>query len=196
MTDLPLKFVAGHPALDFVNTVDWPDPAGERLTRYDRVAAWSEEAGLLAHRAAARLRARASREPRRAAAALARALSSRALLHRLFARRATGTLAPADLRDFNRLLGDLGPRRQLIATGRVQVWAWREEDRHLDAPLWPVLWSAAELLASEEADQIRVCPGEGCGWMFVDRSRNGLRRWCEMRTCGTAEKARRRARSR
>ncbi|HEV2853834.1 MAG TPA: CGNR zinc finger domain-containing protein [Thermoanaerobaculia bacterium] len=31
-----------------------------------------------------------------------------------------------------------------------------------------------------------------CGWMYVDCSRNGLRRWCEMETCGTLEKSRRR----
>jgi predicted RNA-binding Zn ribbon-like protein len=29
--------------------------------------------------------------------------------------------------------------------------------------------------------------------MFVDRSRNGFRRWCQMATCGTEEKTRRRA---
>ncbi len=34
--------------------------------------------------------------------------------------------------------------------------------------------------------------GDDCGWMYVDRSRNGLRRWCQMRTCGTREKSRRR----
>jgi predicted RNA-binding Zn ribbon-like protein len=28
--------------------------------------------------------------------------------------------------------------------------------------------------------------------MYVDRSRNGLRRWCQMETCGTREKSRRR----
>ena len=34
--------------------------------------------------------------------------------------------------------------------------------------------------------------GADCGWMFVDRSRNRLRRWCQMETCGTMEKTRRR----
>jgi predicted RNA-binding Zn ribbon-like protein len=39
---------------------------------------------------------------------------------------------------------------------------------------------------------VRVCDGDDCGWMYVDRSRNGFRRWCQMRTCGTREKTRRR----
>ena len=45
---------------------------------------------------------------------------------------------------------------------------------------------------AEEAERIRVCGGPDCGWVYVDRSRNGLRRWCEMETCGTQEKSRRR----
>jgi predicted RNA-binding Zn ribbon-like protein len=34
-----------------------------------------------------------------------------------------------------------------------------------------------------------------CGWLFVDRSRNGNRRWCDMRTCGSRDKMRRYYRS-
>jgi predicted RNA-binding Zn ribbon-like protein len=38
-----------------------------------------------------------------------------------------------------------------------------------------------------------VCAAPDCGWVYVDRSRNGFRRWCQMETCGTEEKSRRRA---
>jgi predicted RNA-binding Zn ribbon-like protein len=31
----------------------------------------------------------------------------------------------------------------------------------------------------------------GCGWLFVDESRNGSRRWCSMKDCGNRAKARR-----
>ncbi|TIU06903.1 MAG: CGNR zinc finger domain-containing protein, partial [Mesorhizobium sp.] len=30
------------------------------------------------------------------------------------------------------------------------------------------------------------CPR--CGWLFLDTSRGGKRRWCSMRTCGNREK--------
>jgi predicted RNA-binding Zn ribbon-like protein len=56
-----------------------------------------------------------------------------------------------------------------------------------------VLRAAGDLLASDEAARIRECGGEDCGWMYVDRSRNGLRRWCQMEVCGTKEKSRQRA---
>jgi len=60
--------------------------------------------------------------------------------------------------------------------------------------MWPVAWDAFQLLLSPDAERLRVCGGENCGWAYVDRSRNGLRRWCEMETCGTTAKNRRRGR--
>jgi predicted RNA-binding Zn ribbon-like protein len=69
---------------------------------------------------------------------------------------------------------------------------WEYVKTRLDTVLWPVLWSAASLIASDESSRIRVCGGADCGWMYVDRSRNGFRRWCQMETCGTREKSRRR----
>jgi predicted RNA-binding Zn ribbon-like protein len=83
------------------------------------------------------------------------------------------------------------PPRGATATVPLR-WSWHDAPERLESVLWPVLRSAAELLASEEAGQIRECPGDDCGWMYVDRSRNGLRRWCQMETCGNREKAKRR----
>ncbi|HXE57648.1 MAG TPA: CGNR zinc finger domain-containing protein, partial [Gemmatimonadales bacterium] len=82
-------------------------------------------------------------------------------------------------------------RRRGGAVRIDRVWPGLGES--LESPLWPVAWSAAALLVSDEATRIRTCGGPDCGWVFVDRSRNGLRRWCEMRTCGTEAKSRRRA---
>jgi predicted RNA-binding Zn ribbon-like protein len=65
-------------------------------------------------------------------------------------------------------------------------------ESRLDSVIWPVLWSAASLIVSDEASRIRICGGPDCGWIYVDRSRNQLRRWCQMETCGTREKSRRR----
>jgi predicted RNA-binding Zn ribbon-like protein len=44
-----------------------------------------------------------------------------------------------------------------------------------------------------DLDRVRVCPLDegGCGWVFLDRSRNGSRRWCAMADCGTQAKSRR-----
>jgi predicted RNA-binding Zn ribbon-like protein len=54
-----------------------------------------------------------------------------------------------------------------------------------------VAWSAARLLTSAEVARVRTCANEDWGWLFVDRSRRGNRRWCDMGECGSRDKARR-----
>lgn len=61
----------------------------------------------------------------------------------------------------------------------------------LDRLLWPVVWSAVDLLTSAQLSRIRECDNDPCGWLFVDMSRNRSRRWCDMRDCGNRVKARR-----
>src|SRR5664280_2943804 len=38
---------------------------------------------------------------------------------------------------------------------------------------------------------IRECGAPDCEWLFLDQSRNGSRRWCDMKSCGNRQKARR-----
>jgi predicted RNA-binding Zn ribbon-like protein len=56
--------------------------------------------------------------------------------------------------------------------------------------LWSVARSAAELLTSPKLGRVKVCAGEGCGWIFLDESRNSSRRWCDSRDCGNRERVR------
>jgi predicted RNA-binding Zn ribbon-like protein len=52
---------------------------------------------------------------------------------------------------------------------------------------------AVELLCQVDLSRLGICPPEkhGCGWLFLDRSKNGSRRWCTMQDCGAYAKARR-----
>ena len=70
-------------------------------------------------------------------------------------------------------------------------WTYTFEERKLDQMLWPIIRSAAELLTSDKLDRVCECPGENCGWLFIDMSRNRSRRWCDMKDCGNRAKARR-----
>jgi predicted RNA-binding Zn ribbon-like protein len=54
-----------------------------------------------------------------------------------------------------------------------------------------VLWSAADLLADPRRHRVRKCANSLCGWLFVDESKGGNRRWCSMAACGNRAKARR-----
>jgi predicted RNA-binding Zn ribbon-like protein len=49
--------------------------------------------------------------------------------------------------------------------------------------------SALSLLAGEAWKKVRICPN--CNWLFVDRSRNSSRLWCDMSVCGNRHKAKR-----
>lgn len=56
--------------------------------------------------------------------------------------------------------------------------------------LWPITLSAADVLLSPDLHQLQECPGPGCGWLFLDTSKNHKRRWCTMEGCGNRAKAR------
>jgi predicted RNA-binding Zn ribbon-like protein len=47
--------------------------------------------------------------------------------------------------------------------------------------------SALRLAGSAEVARLKACPN--CGWLFVDRSKNASRVWCDMLTCGNRAKA-------
>ncbi len=72
------------------------------------------------------------------------------------------------------------------------AWEWDAGGDVLARPLWALARSAADLLTSPRLSRVRECPGEdGCGWLFLDTSKNGSRRWCSMQGCGSRAKARR-----
>jgi predicted RNA-binding Zn ribbon-like protein len=47
--------------------------------------------------------------------------------------------------------------------------------------------SALSLLAPGAAERLKICPN--CGWLFMDKSRNASRLWCDMAVCGNRRKA-------
>lgn len=47
--------------------------------------------------------------------------------------------------------------------------------------------SALQLAGSSELARIKICPN--CHWLFLDRSKNASRIWCDMQVCGNLAKA-------
>lgn len=56
------------------------------------------------------------------------------------------------------------------------------------AALHTYAWQAINALTVLPHNRIGECPR--CGWLFVDTSKGGRRRWCTMAVCGTSEKVR------
>jgi predicted RNA-binding Zn ribbon-like protein len=164
-----------------------PGPVDELRTVDDLV---TKLPGLSAAARAA-LTTWAAAQPEAAAALLANAIALRELVFRLFAAVAAGTqAAEADLALLNTALAAAPPRVHLARLGETYAW---QADAMPTAPslLAPILWSAADLLVQAPHRRIRICANPDCGWLFIDASKNGTRRWCDMSSCGNRAKARR-----
>jgi predicted RNA-binding Zn ribbon-like protein len=184
----------GSICVDFVNTVDNRGTAHavEYFTSYADVVAWGHHTGLVSEERAWRLLAEAERHPKLAHAVWTHVVTLREALYRTFLAAAEGApAAAADVDAINEALSNAMARARLIPADDGYVWAWEEDDTALDAPLWPVVRSAAELLTSAELHRVHLCSGEDCGWLFLDTSKNRSRRWCAMEGCGNRAKARR-----
>jgi predicted RNA-binding Zn ribbon-like protein len=176
---MDIKLLGGAAALDFVNTVDPLVGADgvDAITSPSALAAWGVHAGVTASPVAI------------TRADVDRARSVREVLTRIFVAVAAGEQpASADLAAF--------ATAYAAALGSAVV---RPVDDHygfappagIDAILLPVLESARTLLTTDQVRRVRQCPADDCGWLFVDASRNGTRRWCRMDGCGAKAKMRR-----
>lgn len=167
------------------------DATSDTLRSYDDVLRWARGAGVVDGPEARQLAELAAREPEEAARVLERTLVLREGLYRSCAAVAAGRAAEAeDLELLNRELALLPPAR-LCCGGPCCEWRWPDTGPRLAQLLWPVVRSAAGLLTSEDAARIRECAAPDCNWLFLDRSRNRSRRWCDMGSCGNRAKARR-----
>ena len=49
--------------------------------------------------------------------------------------------------------------------------------------------SVIRLIAMPDPERMKIC--RNCGWLFIDRSKNKSRAWCDMAVCGNRAKANR-----
>lgn len=196
------KPVGGDAVLDFCNTrAGWVGRGPARtdwLASYEALLVWAGYRGLLSDETAARLAARAAAEPAEAARRYDEALGFRtdlydvltdaaasgafeaagAVVERAHARRRLVAVPAAS---------DGGDAAQVLAGSGVGVGWELPED--LGLPLNRIAVLAGELLTDDvRRGSIRLCPGDSCGWLFLDT--RGRRRWCSMATCGNRAKVR------
>ena len=187
------ELTGGALCLDFTNTLgDRPRSINEHLGDYEDVIRFSRQAETLPAEALDELLRLSAEHPRKARGAFKRAIGLREALYRIFGSLANaGELRSEDIELLNSELSQTLHQLELRAHDGAFEWAWAGPADSLDRPLWPVIRSAAELLASDEAESVRECASGTCSWLFIDRSRTKRRRWCDMSTCGNRAKARR-----
>jgi predicted RNA-binding Zn ribbon-like protein len=195
------RIVGGHPALDLVNTVkvriDGHRDARDFLRRPTDLLAWSERIELVSPVEASAVAAVWDSAPDLAEKALRGTYEIREAAYLLLSGRAVGVVPESPQEStYERLMlrwAAAAARSMLVAKDGGPGVA---DLRVGTAPALMIpdrlVFAAVELVRTVDLRQLRACPVDegGCGWLFLDRSRNGSRRWCSMEDCGTRAKIR------
>jgi predicted RNA-binding Zn ribbon-like protein len=186
---------SGHPCLEFTNTVNdhASEKPGETLFKYEDLLAWANRVGLLGGEQLDRLTHKAARQPHRAARVFATALELREAIYRIVVAH-TKVKPPLkdDLTIINSVLSHPTRSAQVVYHAGRFEWEWVFDENALEVPLWILALSTVNLITSEYYERVGQCADEdGCGWLFVDTSKNHSRRWCDINDCGNRAKQRR-----
>lgn len=178
------KLIAHEISLDLVNTVSWPGTPREHdwLDRPQNVTAWAVAAGILSEQ----------RQQLMDAASISVLEEQLAAVHEI-RHRVQRVLRPIAFDErpdddavdgLNELLRGTCAARYLDRA--TYEWRWADPESLADV-LAPVIWNAAHVLT--ELDHGRIGHCGSCDWIFHDTTRNRTRRWCDMKDCGSRDKA-------
>jgi predicted RNA-binding Zn ribbon-like protein len=180
--------------LDFANTVDDRTEVHpqELLTSFEDLVTWSQQAQVLTKQEAQQLLEKAAKHSSEATRVLKRAVEVREAIFRIFKAVAEDeSPEDEDLVILSVAVAEAQKHTRIVPDKNGFHWEWIDKPDDLDCVLWPVVRSAADFLTSDNLDTVRVCASDTCNWLFIDTSKNHSRRWCNMKSCGNREKARR-----
>jgi predicted RNA-binding Zn ribbon-like protein len=195
MSEYSFEFDAGDLCLDFANTSDWhaSEHPEESLHNFSDLLAWGKAAGVLSPESAERLKQLVLKKPEQAQRAYQTAIQTREAIYHIFSNRYAGrAISEEDLAKLNGLVHEAITHRQLVPKyDRIQ-WKWKPDGQEPNLISWEVAFSAVDLLTSDKVVWVRECDDDrGCGFLFIDLSKNHSRRWCSMESCGNRAKAHR-----
>lgn len=188
------KTQTGWLCLDFANTVDWhaSDQPEEKLSTYADLVSWAKETNIISPDVAEGLIKASEKEPARAQDILDEVIRIREAIYHIFSSKfLSEQVDESDLSILNASINKMMANQRLSINKGDFYWDWTINADNMDSILWPVVWSAAQLLTSDASNRVGQCADEKCGWLFWDNSRNRSRRWCDMRDCGNRAKSRR-----
>jgi predicted RNA-binding Zn ribbon-like protein len=183
------KLLAGHPVLDFANTLDYryePEKRIELLESPADLIDFGRQSSLLM---GVEIRALdCTRQKTDQIVDAGRDL--RETIERIFSSAADDKrVSDSDLKMLNSWVAQAAAQRKLEKQKSSFVWTWKPTNS-LNLILWRIAYEAADLLVSPECRFVRRCDAASCRWLFLDKSKNHSRRWCDMKICGNREKAR------
>jgi predicted RNA-binding Zn ribbon-like protein len=187
------ELVAGHPALDLVNTLDWRFREGspeELLTSYADVLSFTGQVELMSSPQVRRL---ARSTPNAAAARVLATVKElrEAAADVLYTWLDGRTPSPAVLKKLDGLFKEAADHQHLRWSESHMEWEFPPSPASPELPLWLLTASTKQLVTSPQMQMVRECGNSECRWLFLDTSKNHTRRWCDMKICGNRMKARR-----
>ncbi|HNR41055.1 MAG TPA: CGNR zinc finger domain-containing protein [Bacteroidales bacterium] len=186
-----LELDGGTLCLNFVNSVKnrFEKPVYEFIKTPDDWILWSHRTQICSELTKQRLSKYVSENKEKALKELKRIIEVREVLYGIF-RNIALKKSPLteDIRIFNSELSfsfgflniEIGDNLETIP-----IWNYKETD--LLYSLLPIMKSAYELLTTDLKEHIKECPN--CGWLYLDKSKNNSRIWCNMKTCGNTMKS-------
>jgi predicted RNA-binding Zn ribbon-like protein len=185
--------IGGDAALDFINTVTGRDQSPrDWLDSYTRLLEWAALVHLLPEKILRALARKAQSKPAAAATALARAKVLRETLFALVTGIVSGSAPPQAALALLRAnwIAGVNAHELCFDDGNV-VAEIRNDSADFDLIASMVAYRMVEHVLPLPKDRLRICHGPNCSWLFIDSSKAGRRRWCDMAVCGNAAKSRR-----
>jgi len=181
-------------SLDFSNTVDWRN--GEKredgLKTFGSLVEWAAKKGIIPRDDAASI-LRKAKEEHTEEGALRKAIQLRETIYRIFSAVAHDHHPEEeDISALNRFLSEYPVSPYIVRAGQEYAWTMLSGKGAEGRMLWAIAKSAADLLTSDQLGRVRECANEqeGCGWVFLDETRSGTKKWCSSTGCGNRAKVR------
>ncbi|QDK81906.1 hypothetical protein EXU85_26175 [Spirosoma sp. KCTC 42546] len=187
-----MDLAGGAACLDFVNTVLNDELLVERLHSYTDLLTLIQRLSLLDTDTLAALKRLAEQDSQQAERVLLEARTVRQSMLTLLSALVKGELPQATaqvLASFNGHIKEALGKRGFSAQGAKLELSWERPEKELMQAVWVFSLSAYELLTTKDQRLIKQC--DACAWFFLDETKNHRRKWCDMQTCGTKQKARR-----
>jgi predicted RNA-binding Zn ribbon-like protein len=196
-----IRLVGGVSVLDFLNTCDGRRPGTaltevvDKLSSLEDILNWYLHAALISAQEYQSFLTLVDAQPWQQTTVFQQVVGFRESLYALLLPVALGKAVDAQqLAVLNAQLADTAVHRLLVSTPTGVMWCWRVSDslQAMTASLiGRVAVQAASLLTGPDVSRLKACATPNCDWLFLDTSKNGRRRWCQMNICGSREKARR-----
>jgi predicted RNA-binding Zn ribbon-like protein len=193
------KFRGGQLSLDFINSVDGRVELNsnsytileEKIKNYKDLVEWAKTIGILKEATARSLISLVSKKGKETDRVFERAIKLRETLYRIFINVIKNRKPlKEDIEVLNNECSAAREQQKLVYASGEFYWNYELADEP-DIMIWQVALSGAELLLSDKLKRVKQCPGDNCGWLFLDSSKNGSRQWCDMKDCGNVAKVRR-----